>query len=96
MAGEYRKSLDFLVKVAHAANEPRKLSKCRNPFKNHCSDHHDHCTVKQHPYWLLFISLLVFLGPWILLLPLFLMQAAFVLVLNIIGFGAAGITEGKP
>ena len=90
MAEEYRKSLDFLMKVVHAANEPRKSSKCRN--KNILTIGPQ---VKQHPYWSLFISLLVFLGPWILLLPLFLIQAAIFLLLNIVGFGAAGITEGK-
>jgi len=69
IAEEYRKSLEVLGNVAHAANEP----------------------LTQHPYWSLFISLLVFLGPWILLLPLFLIQT----VISLVGFGAAGITAAS-
>ena len=50
--------------------------------------------VKQHPHWSLLVSLLIFLGPWILLLPLFLLQAVFFVILHILGFGVAGITGG--
>jgi len=52
--------------------------------------------LKQNPYLALFISMLVFIGPWILLLPLFLIQIVFFLVLSILGFGVAGITGGSP
>lgn len=53
------------------------------------------CSVKQHPYVALLLSFLVFLGPWILLLPLFLLQATFFVVLYILGFGLSGIIGGK-
>ncbi|KAF8228796.1 hypothetical protein L208DRAFT_1379211 [Tricholoma matsutake] len=48
--------------------------------------------LKQHPYWSLSISLLISFGPWILLLPFFLIQAVFFVILGLLGFGVAGIT----
>jgi hypothetical protein len=51
--------------------------------------------VEQYPYQSLFTSLLIFVGPWILLLPLFLLQAVFSLVLVLVGFGKDGVTRGK-
>ncbi|RDB14653.1 hypothetical protein Hypma_016409 [Hypsizygus marmoreus] len=52
--------------------------------------------LKQHPYVALFFATLIFLGPWILLLPLFLLQAFFFVILYILGFGLSGIIGGSP
>ncbi|GLB38682.1 hypothetical protein LshimejAT787_0505470 [Lyophyllum shimeji] len=52
--------------------------------------------LRQHPYKALFWCLLTFLGPWILLLPLLLLQAFFFVVLLILGFGLGGIIGGSP
>lgn len=90
MTEEYRKSLTFLLDVVHAANGLRQSSKRHDPrdilTKN--------SPVKQHPYWSLSISLLISFGPWILLLPFFLIQAVFFVILGLLGFGVAGITGG--
>ncbi|KAF5377961.1 hypothetical protein D9615_006702 [Tricholomella constricta] len=51
---------------------------------------------KAHPYIVLSISWLIFLGPWILVIPLFLLQAFFFIVLHALGFGLSGITGGSP
>jgi hypothetical protein len=50
--------------------------------------------VKEHPYFALSVSLLIYIAPWILILPLFLIQVVFLLVLGILGFGVAGVTGG--
>lgn len=52
--------------------------------------------LRQHPHAALFIALLIFIGPWILLLPLFLLQAFFFVVLYVLGFGLSGIVGGSP
>ncbi|KAK0504345.1 hypothetical protein EDD18DRAFT_1099542 [Armillaria luteobubalina] len=52
--------------------------------------------VKENPRLTLIISIIIFFGPWILLIPLFIIQGAFFLVLTIIGFGVSGIVGGSP
>jgi hypothetical protein len=49
---------------------------------------------KDHPYWALGVSGVIFLGPQILFLPLFIVHAAFFFVLMILGFGISGIVGG--
>ncbi|KAJ7274015.1 hypothetical protein C8J57DRAFT_1314254 [Mycena rebaudengoi] len=51
---------------------------------------------KDHPYWALGVSGVIFLGPQILFLPLFIVHAAFFFVLMILGFGISGIVGGSP
>ncbi|KAJ7738355.1 hypothetical protein B0H16DRAFT_96527 [Mycena metata] len=52
--------------------------------------------VKAHPHVVLLTSAFIFLGPQILLLPLFILQAIALLVLTALGFGARGIVGGSP
>ncbi|KAJ7621875.1 hypothetical protein DFH06DRAFT_767353 [Mycena polygramma] len=52
--------------------------------------------LKAHPHIALIVSASIFLGPQILLLPLFILQAVFFLLLAVIGFGAGGIVGGSP
>ncbi|KAF8904812.1 hypothetical protein CPB85DRAFT_1437651 [Mucidula mucida] len=49
-----------------------------------------------NPYVTLAISTLVFIGPWILIVPLVLLLGLFFIVLIILGFGVAGIVGGSP
>ncbi len=50
--------------------------------------------VLANPYVTLAISTLVFIGPWILIVPLVLLLGLFFIVLIILGFGVAGIVGG--
>ncbi|KAJ7813438.1 hypothetical protein B0H13DRAFT_2141984 [Mycena leptocephala] len=52
--------------------------------------------LKAHPHAALVVSASIFLGPQILLLPLFILQAVFFLLLTILGFGASGVVGGSP
>ncbi|KAJ7028438.1 hypothetical protein C8F04DRAFT_1265971 [Mycena alexandri] len=52
--------------------------------------------IKAHPHVFLLTSAFIFLGPQILLLPLFILQAIALLFLTVIGFGARGIVGGSP
>ncbi|KAG5646029.1 hypothetical protein DXG03_004631 [Asterophora parasitica] len=52
--------------------------------------------LQKNPYAALFIAFLIFLGPWILLVPLFLLQSFVFIVLHALGFGISGITGGSP
>lgn len=51
-------------------------------------------TVKEHPRATLVVSGFIFLGPQVLLLPLFILQTVFYLFLTVIGFGASGVVGG--
>ncbi|KAK0202147.1 hypothetical protein DFS33DRAFT_1055579 [Desarmillaria ectypa] len=51
--------------------------------------------LQANPRLTLIISIIIFFGPWILLIPLFIIQGAFFIVLTIIGFGVSGIVGGK-
>ncbi|KAJ7364824.1 hypothetical protein DFH08DRAFT_278070 [Mycena albidolilacea] len=50
----------------------------------------------EHPHTALVVSGFIFLGPQILLLPLMIIQAVFLLILAILGFGASGVVGGSP
>ncbi|KAF7364720.1 hypothetical protein MVEN_00341800 [Mycena venus] len=52
--------------------------------------------IKEHPHTALIVSGFVFLGPQVILLPLFILQAIFLLLLTVLGFGARGIVGGSP
>ncbi|KAK0445692.1 hypothetical protein EV421DRAFT_284314 [Armillaria borealis] len=52
--------------------------------------------LQANPRLTLIISIIIFFGPWILLIPLFIIQGAFFIVLTIIGFGVSGIVGGSP
>ncbi|KAK0243861.1 hypothetical protein EDD85DRAFT_177783 [Armillaria nabsnona] len=52
--------------------------------------------IQANPRLTLIISIIIFFGPWILLIPLFIIQGAFFIVLTIIGFGVSGIVGGSP
>jgi len=52
--------------------------------------------VSPHPWIVFAISMTVFIGPWILLLPLLFLQILFGAFLGILGFGVAGIIGGSP
>ncbi|KAJ7716316.1 hypothetical protein B0H14DRAFT_3012976 [Mycena olivaceomarginata] len=52
--------------------------------------------IKEHPHTALVVSGFIFLGPQILLLPLMIIQAVFLLILAILGFGASGVVGGSP
>ncbi|KAK7048715.1 hypothetical protein R3P38DRAFT_2871094 [Favolaschia claudopus] len=52
--------------------------------------------IKAHPHASLIISAFIFLGPQILLLPLIILHAVFILIFAAIGFGARGIVGGSP
>ncbi|KAF8215179.1 hypothetical protein K438DRAFT_1800834 [Mycena galopus ATCC 62051] len=52
--------------------------------------------IKEHPKATLIVSGFIFLGPQVLLLPLIIMQAVFLLILTILGFGARGIVRDSP
>ncbi|KAF8073999.1 hypothetical protein FPV67DRAFT_1650734 [Lyophyllum atratum] len=92
------KVADWLISVAHAANEPCELVILvpGDPGLGSAKLIRRLPPVKQHPYTALSISFFIFLGPWILLLPLFLMQAFFFVVLSVLGFGLSGIVGGSP
>ncbi|PBK97263.1 hypothetical protein ARMGADRAFT_631572 [Armillaria gallica] len=52
--------------------------------------------LQANPRLTLIISIIIFFGPWILLIPLFIIQGVFFVVLTIIGFGVSGIVGGSP
>ncbi|KAK0243860.1 hypothetical protein EDD85DRAFT_177713 [Armillaria nabsnona] len=59
--------------------------------------------LQANPRLALFISIIIFIGPWIILAPvililapLILIQEAYVLVLTVLGFNVSGITCGSP
>ncbi|KAK0187721.1 hypothetical protein F5146DRAFT_1141188 [Armillaria mellea] len=52
--------------------------------------------LQANPRLTLFISIIIFFGPWILLIPLFIIHGAFFIVLTVIGFGVSGIVGGSP
>ncbi|KAJ7069157.1 hypothetical protein C8F01DRAFT_1111704 [Mycena amicta] len=52
--------------------------------------------LNDHPITALIVSGTIFLGPQILLLPIFLIQLVFLVILAIIGFGTSGIVAGSP
>ncbi|KAJ7738384.1 hypothetical protein B0H16DRAFT_1729960 [Mycena metata] len=52
--------------------------------------------IKAHPHVVLLTSAFIFLGPQILLLPLFILQAIALLLLTVLGFGTRGIVGGSP
>ncbi|KAJ6453070.1 hypothetical protein C8R45DRAFT_1039414, partial [Mycena sanguinolenta] len=52
--------------------------------------------IKEHPQITVIVSAFIFLGPQILLFPLLVIQAIFLFLLAIIGFGARGIVGGSP
>ncbi|KAK0221502.1 hypothetical protein IW262DRAFT_1374306 [Armillaria fumosa] len=59
--------------------------------------------LQANPRLALFISITIFIGPWIILVPLILIlapliliQEAYVLVLTVLGFNVSGIACGSP
>ncbi|KAK0445693.1 hypothetical protein EV421DRAFT_284407 [Armillaria borealis] len=59
--------------------------------------------LQANPRLALFISIIIFIGPWIILIPLILIlaplvliQEVYVLVLTVLGFSVSGITCGSP
>ncbi|KAG5723705.1 hypothetical protein E4T56_gene9292 [Termitomyces sp. T112] len=52
--------------------------------------------LQRHPYVAIFVSLLLCLGPWIFLLPLFLFQALIFTIFYILGLGSSAIVGGSP
>jgi len=52
--------------------------------------------IKAHPHATLVVSGLILLGPHVLMLPLFILHAIFLLLLTVLGFGARGIVGGSP
>ncbi|KAJ7160229.1 hypothetical protein C8R46DRAFT_365386 [Mycena filopes] len=52
--------------------------------------------LKAHPHAALVISGLIFLGPQIFLLPLFILHAIALLLLTALGFGVHGVVGGSP
>ncbi|KAJ7256861.1 hypothetical protein B0H12DRAFT_487245 [Mycena haematopus] len=51
--------------------------------------------IKEHPQSTVIVTGLIFLGPQVFLFPLIAIQAIFLLLLSVVGFGARGIVGGS-